>query len=112
MSFDIYDHCLFWVQKHPMMWVYLFLNIVTNFLGVNGVYKITGLTSSLTGNLTITIRKFISLLISVVYFKNDFTVLHWVGAIGVLVGTMLYTQASQQASKAAKAKAKAGNKKD
>jgi len=67
--------------------------------------RCAGLTSSLTGNLTITIRKFLSLIISVVYFKNNFTLVHWLGAALVLVGTALYTLASQRAmAKPAKAK--------
>ena len=64
----------------------------------------TGLTSSLTGNLTITIRKFMSLIISVVYFKNMFGMVHWLGAGLVRLGTVLYTNASQQASTPTKAK--------
>lgn len=104
MGVEIYEHSMLWWNSHPFMWFYLLMNIITTFLGVNGVYKVTGLTSSLTGNLTITLRKFISLFISVVYFKNEFTVLHWLGAVGVLAGTMFYTQASQAA--AAKSKKK------
>jgi drug/metabolite transporter (DMT)-like permease len=60
---------------------------------------VPGLTSSLTGNLTITLRKFMSLFISVVYFKNTFTPVHWLGAGLVLLGTVLYTSASQQAAR-------------
>ena len=43
-----------------------------------------------------------SLIISVVYFKNMFGAVHWLGAGLVLVGTVLYTNASQQASRPAK----------
>ena len=58
----------------------------------------TGMTSSLTGNLMLTVRKFISLIVSVVYFKNDFTPAHWIGASLVLGGTVLYTKYSQSAT--------------
>lgn len=67
------------------------------------------MTSSLTGNLTLTVRKFVSLIVSVVYFKNDFTPLHWAGASLVLIGTVLYTQYSSAAA-ASEAKEKKDKK--
>jgi len=39
-----------------------------------------------------TLRKFISLVISVFYFKNEFTSFHWVGAAFVFVGTLAYAE--------------------
>jgi UDP-xylose/UDP-N-acetylglucosamine transporter B4 len=60
----------------------------------------------LTGTLTITVRKFFVLVLSVLLFKNDFTVTHWLGASLVLMGSILYTIYSSRASQAAAVKAK------
>lgn len=48
--------------------------------------------SSLTVTLVITLRKFLSLLLSIVYFGNEFTIWHWVGTILVFVGTLIFTE--------------------
>lgn len=37
-----------------------------------------------------TLRKFLSLVISVFYFKNYFSQLHWLGASFVFIGTLVY----------------------
>jgi len=69
MSPEIYSHIKLWIFDHQIMLLFLVLNILTTYIGVNSIYKLMALTSSLTSNLTITIRKFISLFISVYYFK-------------------------------------------
>jgi len=55
--------------------------------------------SSLSTTLVISIRKFVSLLISVYYFSNPFTFYHWFGTICVFGGTFLYTMAQPQKPK-------------
>jgi UDP-xylose/UDP-N-acetylglucosamine transporter B4 len=52
--------------------------------------------------LTITLRKFVSLVVSVIYFNNPFTFLHWAGAAFVLFGTAAYTFASSSTPAPAK----------
>ncbi|KAK6317821.1 hypothetical protein J4Q44_G00111120 [Coregonus suidteri] len=47
---------------------------------------------SLTVTLVVTLRKFISLIISILYFKNPFTAWHWVGTAVVFLGTLIYTE--------------------
>lgn len=42
-------------------------------------------------NLVVTLRKFVSLLLSVIYFDNDFTAFHWLGTFLVFTGTLLFT---------------------
>lgn len=51
-----------------------------------------GSTNSLTCTLVLTLRKFISLLFSIWYFGNPFTVQHWIGTVLVFVGTWCYSQ--------------------
>ena len=52
--------------------------------------------SSLTVTLVLTLRKFGSLVFSLVYFKNPFTVAHWVGTIMVFLGTLIFTEVPQK----------------
>lgn len=48
--------------------------------------------SALTVTLVVTLRKFVSLILSIVYFNNPFTLLHWFGATLVFVGTFIFTE--------------------
>ena len=54
-----------------------------------GVYQLTGAAGTVTCTLTLTIRKFVSLVISIVYFQNPFTVYHWLGGVMVFLGKKL-----------------------
>jgi len=58
---------------------------------VSSVFSLTAQCSSLTVNLVVTLRKFLSLLLSVIYFNNDFTAFHWLGTFLVFTGTLLFT---------------------
>lgn len=48
--------------------------------------------TSLTVTLVVTLRKFVSLIFSILYFRNPFTPWHWVGTLFVFVGTLMYTE--------------------
>ncbi|KAJ8930840.1 hypothetical protein NQ314_016257 [Rhamnusium bicolor] len=47
---------------------------------------------SLTVTLVITLRKFFSLLFSIIYFQNPFTLAHWIGTIMVFAGTLMFSE--------------------
>lgn len=47
--------------------------------------------SSVTLNLILTCRKFVSLIISVVLFQHQFGIENWIGATLVFLGTALYS---------------------
>ncbi len=57
---------------------------------IAGVQKLSSMTTSVTLNLVLGIRKFISLILSVLLFSNDFTAMHGLGTSIVAVGTVLY----------------------
>lgn len=76
----------------PMLWLWLILNVVTQYLCISSVYVLTTECSSLTVTLVITLRKFLSLIFSIVYFQNPFTVYHWFGTALVFVGTLLFAE--------------------
>ncbi|CAB1322703.1 unnamed protein product [Coregonus sp. 'balchen'] len=64
----------------------------TLYVCIRGVFILTTECASLTVTLVVTLRKFISLIISILYFKNPFTAWHWVGTAVVFLGTLIYTE--------------------
>ncbi|PSN38402.1 UDP-xylose and UDP-N-acetylglucosamine transporter [Blattella germanica] len=69
-------------------------------LCINSVYVLTSECTSLTVTLVVTLRKFVSLLFSIMYFKNDFTIYHWIGTILVFGGTLIFTEVITKAKAA------------
>jgi len=60
------------------------------YMCIRAVFVLTTECSSLTVTLIVTLRKFLSLLISIAYFNNAFTVTHWLGTALVFAGTLLF----------------------
>eukprot|EP00455_Lapot_gusevi_P012287 TRINITY_DN1578_c0_g1_i1.p1 TRINITY_DN1578_c0_g1~~TRINITY_DN1578_c0_g1_i1.p1 ORF type:complete len:360 (-),score=46.60 TRINITY_DN1578_c0_g1_i1:84-1163(-) len=69
----------------------VFVNVFSQYVCIRGVFCLLSASGALTTTITLTLRKFVSLLISVVYFQNPFTLLHWVGSILVFGGTAIYS---------------------
>ena len=63
----------------PVMLLYLLANVTTQYVCISSVFVLTTECASLTVTLVITIRKFLSLIFSIIYFKNPFTIYHWIG---------------------------------
>lgn len=76
----------------PILWIYLILNSLTQYLCISSVFVLTTECTSLTVTLVVTLRKFISLIFSIIYFNNPFTIYHWVGTSLVFLGTMIFTE--------------------
>ncbi|XP_058827288.1 UDP-xylose and UDP-N-acetylglucosamine transporter [Topomyia yanbarensis] len=76
----------------PITWLYLLGNVLTQYVCISSVYVLTTECSSLTVTLVVTLRKFVSLLFSIVYFSNPFTIYHWIGTIMVFTGTIIFTE--------------------
>lgn len=76
----------------PKLIVYLIGNILTQYLCISSVFTLTAECTSLTVTLVVTLRKFLSLIFSIIYFKNPFTIYHWIGTILVFVGTVIFTE--------------------
>ncbi|EGC39968.1 hypothetical protein DICPUDRAFT_74467 [Dictyostelium purpureum] len=83
----------FGLGEYPSLWVYLIINVITQYVCIQGVFILTGKTSTLTCTLVISIRKFISIIISVIYFKNDLTFLLFISTCLVFIGTFMYSTA-------------------
>ncbi|XP_068132129.1 nucleotide sugar transporter SLC35B4 [Hyperolius riggenbachi] len=100
---DIYNHAVLFTESEPyqvplvgiqmpVMWFYLFMNVITQYVCIRGVFILTTECPSLTVTLVVTLRKFLSLIFSILYFKNPFTTWHWMGTLLVFGGTLLYTE--------------------
>lgn len=79
----------------PLQWVFLAGNVITQFLCISSVYTLTTECTSLTVTLVLTLRKFTSLLLSIIYFRNPFTLGHWLGTFLVFGGTLIFTEVPQ-----------------
>lgn len=88
------------------VWLLVVANIITQYICVSGVQKLSSLCSSVTLNLILNIRKFISLLISVIFFDNPFSLWSWFGSVFVFLGVVWYVKASDMLKKQEKIKAK------
>ncbi|KAM4747448.1 nucleotide sugar transporter SLC35B4 [Rhinophrynus dorsalis] len=100
---DIYNHAVMFTESEPfqvpvlgiqmpIMWFYLLMNLITQYVCIRGVFILTTECPSLTVTLVVTLRKFLSLIFSILYFNNPFTSWHWIGTVFVFVGTLLYTE--------------------
>lgn len=103
LSTNIYNHAVLFSQSSPVeipvigysmpvMWFYLIMNVITQYVCIRGVFILTTECTSLTVTLVVTLRKFLSLIISILYFQNPFTAWHWVGTSVVFLGTLIYTE--------------------
>ncbi|XP_061186334.1 UDP-xylose and UDP-N-acetylglucosamine transporter-like [Saccostrea echinata] len=76
----------------PQMWLFLAGNILTQYICIRSVFILTTECTALTVTLIVTLRKFVSLILSIFYFNNPFTSLHWIGTIFTFIGVMLFTE--------------------
>ena len=75
----------------PYLWVYISGNLALNMACIKGVYFLLSEWSSLSVTMVLTLRKFLSLLLSIYIFKNPFTSTHWLGTILVFSGSALFS---------------------
>ncbi|SMN19998.1 similar to Saccharomyces cerevisiae YEL004W YEA4 Uridine diphosphate-N-acetylglucosamine (UDP-GlcNAc) transporter required for cell wall chitin synthesis [Maudiozyma saulgeensis] len=76
--------------------VLLFSNIITQNICIRGVNILASHTNALTLSVILTVRKFVSLLLSVVIYKNILSYTSYVGVATVFFGTLLYILGSRQ----------------
>jgi UDP-xylose/UDP-N-acetylglucosamine transporter B4 len=77
----------------PIMWMHVALNCATQFVCLTGVYTLIGQADQLTVNVALTVRKFLSLMLSIWVFGNKFTGAHWLGAVLVIGGSTYFSLA-------------------
>lgn len=98
---DIYRHILLYNSSEylvyqgatmyiPRLWFYMIGNCITQFICIRSVFVLTTEFSSLSVTMVVTLRKFVSLMISIFFFQNPFTVYHWVATALVFTGTFIF----------------------
>ncbi|KAM3725369.1 Nucleotide sugar transporter SLC35B4 [Dirofilaria immitis] len=75
----------------PSLWIYMILNCILQWICITSVHTLISLTTSLNVAMIITLRKFLSMVLSIILFKNPFTFMHFVGSTLVLLGTVAFT---------------------
>lgn len=80
------------------LWAFLLMNMLTQYVCIAGVNRMTSVATSLTLNLVLNLRKFSSLMFSIIYFKNDFGFGAKMGSLLVFAGTLIYTHAGLKAN--------------
>merc|ERR1711997_1286429 len=100
---DIYSHLLIALDSEaivlpflpmisiPKLMLYLIGNTLTQYICISAVFILTTECASLTVTLVVTLRKFASLLFSIWYFNNPFTIYHWIGTALVFAGTLVFS---------------------
>lgn len=86
------------------IWIYVILNIITQYICISSIQKLSSICSSVTLNLILSIRKFTSLIISIILFKNVFPLWSWAGSILVFTGVILYARTSDKLKREKKLK--------
>uniref|UniRef100_A0A2P2I068 UDP-xylose and UDP-N-acetylglucosamine transporter-like n=1 Tax=Hirondellea gigas TaxID=1518452 RepID=A0A2P2I068_9CRUS len=79
------------ISAIPKLWFYVICNTLTQYVCISSVFMLTSQVSSLTVTLVLTLRKFVSLMFSIIYFGNAFTLMHWMGTALVFGGTLIFT---------------------
>lgn len=77
--------------------LWLMLNATTQYLCIRGVNKLSGSTSALTVGIVLNVRKFVSLLLSVVLFGNSLSALTVSGTVLLFMGAGLYSYEGRKA---------------
>ncbi|CAH1643711.1 unnamed protein product [Spodoptera littoralis] len=71
-------------------WVLIALNILSQFYCTHSVHELATKETSVTVTFILTLRKFASLLISTIVFKNNLNIYHVIGTMLVAIGTCVY----------------------
>lgn len=72
------------------IWLVILLNIMSQFYCTHSVHNLATKETTVTVTFILTLRKFLSLLISSLIFKNNLTIFHVVGTMIVAIGTYVY----------------------
>merc|ERR1712072_978687 len=79
-----------WFPFVPAGCTWLGMNLCTQAMCIKGVFYLSANYSPLTVNLTLSVRKFCSVLFSIYWFSNPFSTKHVVAALLIFGGVFLY----------------------
>ncbi|KAJ2308395.1 golgi uridine diphosphate-N- acetylglucosamine transporter [Coemansia sp. RSA 2706] len=77
------------------LWAALLVNVVSQWACASGVHRMTSMSTSLTLNVVLNVRKLVSLVLSVVLFRNPVTPGMVGGCLLVFAGTFAYSRFSR-----------------
>lgn len=92
-TLELFGHAL------PKAWLFFAGNLATQYICIRSIFVLTSECTSLTVTLVITLRKFFSLVISVIYFKTAWTSWNWIGTAFVFGGTLMYAEVFSEKKK-------------
>ncbi|CAD7957401.1 unnamed protein product [Amoebophrya sp. A120] len=75
----------------PLQWCYILANNVAQACCLKGVFYLSTRYSALTVNITLSMRKFFTVVFSILYFQNPWSLQHSVAALFVFGGGLLYS---------------------
>jgi UDP-xylose/UDP-N-acetylglucosamine transporter B4 len=79
----------------PSRVVWLLLNCIANAVCLKGVFRTSSIVSPLALTIILSVRKFLSIIVSIVWFKNPWTALHSVAVVLIFGGAFAYSQAPE-----------------
>ena len=100
-SSSLAEHAQMWSESEPVglgiswMWANVIGNLITQYICVRGVYLLVSTSGPVTATMVLTVRKFLSLIISVTLFGNVWTTSHWIGTVLVFGGAIMYGLSQQ-----------------
>lgn len=86
----------------PSSFVFMVLNNLTQLCCIKGVFRLSANFSPLTVNVTLSVRKFFSVVLSAVWFGNPWTHLHSIATVLIFGGVFAYSNSTRQAATPAK----------
>lgn len=75
----------------PRMVLFLLGNILSQYVCTRSIFHLSSHYSSLTITMLLTLRKFISIIISVWFFDNAVIIWHWIATLLVFIGTIIFS---------------------
>jgi len=76
----------------PRAVFFIFLNNVCQTICIKGVFRLSAFYAPLTVNVTLSVRKFLSVIVSILWFGNPWTMLHSVATLAIFGGAFAYSQ--------------------
>jgi len=81
------------------IWLYVVANTISQYICISSIQKLSSIISSVSLTLILNIRKFVSLLVSIILFKNNFPLWSWIGSIMVFSGVIWYSKITNKLKK-------------
>eukprot|EP00042_Codosiga_hollandica_P046524 m.490351 g.490351 ORF g.490351 m.490351 type:complete len:177 (-) comp57252_c0_seq5:1419-1949(-) len=94
-TFDIMNRTWdkLWGTPYPVLWVVLAANLATQYFCAREALRLQAISNNLTATLVTTLRRFVSLALSVLLFGHAWGLQQWIASALVFTGALVYFQA-------------------